>query len=276
MPLSSRAATRAAASYPPQLCEECANLVVGRHDKPRRKVKCARLKRIQGSASIKSASFRRICVSAAQVKERGQGSRKRAPRWWLAAAEPDFVLGARLGINWTPFMGLHRHGAQQRHRCVRTHSFVWASRFPGSTVGACREGSKSYSKRVHPGTSRNAQAVLWVAQQRPSGYPLWSDACSWRPRCKHRSGLAGTGCTAEDGQKDGKPLVSSRLRTSPTKKTFHQRQMCQNNSHWSGSITGPCSRTQKMRTKHSKGIVQLRLLWMSTKTRSSVSFRKVT
>ena len=75
------------------------------HDKPRRKVECARLKRIQGSAWIKSASIRRICVSAAQVKERRQGRRKRAPRWWLAAAKPDFVLGARLGVNWTPPCG---------------------------------------------------------------------------------------------------------------------------------------------------------------------------
>ena len=141
-------------------------------------------------------------VSAAQVKERRQGTRKRAPRWWLAAAKPDFVLGSRLGINWTPSMGLHRHCARHRHRCVRTHAFVWTSRFPGSTVIACRKGSKSNSKRVRLGTSRNAQAVLWVPQQRSSGYPLWSDACSWRSRCKHSSGLAGTGCIAWDGQKD--------------------------------------------------------------------------
>ena len=93
--------------------------MVGRHDKPRRKVKCARLKRIQGSAWIKSAPIKRLCVSAAEVKEGRQGSRQRAPRWWLAAAKPDFVLGARLGVNWTPAMGLRRHGAQQRHRCLR-------------------------------------------------------------------------------------------------------------------------------------------------------------
>ena len=120
--LSSRAATRAAASYPPQLCEEYANLWLDAMTSRDVKLKCARLKRIQGSAWIKSASIKRICVSAAQVKERRQGSRKRAPRWWLAAAKPDFVLGARLGVNWTPSLGLHRHGAQQRHRCVRTHS----------------------------------------------------------------------------------------------------------------------------------------------------------
>ena len=73
---------------------------------------------------------KRICVSAAQVKERRQGSRKRSPCWWLAAAKPDFVLGSRLGINWTPAVGLHRHCARQRHRSDQTHAFVWANRFP--------------------------------------------------------------------------------------------------------------------------------------------------
>ena len=111
-------------SYPPQLCVAYADLWLDAMTSLRRKVKCARLKRIQGSAWIKSASIKRICVSAAEAKERRQGSRKRAPRWRLAAAKPDFVLGSRLGINWTPAMGLHRHGARQRHRCVRTHSFV--------------------------------------------------------------------------------------------------------------------------------------------------------
>ena len=43
-----------------------------------------------------------------------------------------------------------------------------------------------------------------------------------------------------------------------------------------GGTTGPCSKTPKMRTENSKGIVQLGSLWISTKTRSSVSSRKVT
>ena len=105
--------------------------MVGRHDKPRCKFNGARLMRVQGSAWIESASIKRICMSAAQVKERRQGSRTRAPCWWLAAAKPDFVLGSRLGINWTPAMRLHRHCARQRRRCVQTHAFVRASRFPG-------------------------------------------------------------------------------------------------------------------------------------------------
>ena len=49
-----------------------------------------------------------------------------------------------------------------------------------------------------------------------------------------------------------KPLVSSRLRTSPTKRTIRRPQMCASNSQLGGGIIGPCSRTQQMRTKNSK------------------------
>ena len=133
--------------------------MVGRHDKPRRRVKRTQLKRIRGSARVKSAPIERICVSAAEVKETRQRSRKRAPRWWLAAAKPDLVFGARLGDNWTPALGLHRRVAQRRHGCVWTHPFARADRFPGSSSRAGREGSKSDSERVRPGTSRNAQAI---------------------------------------------------------------------------------------------------------------------
>ena len=64
-------------------------IMVGRHDKPRRRANRTQLERIRGSARAKSAPIERICVSATQVKEGRQRSRKRAPRWWLAAAKPD-------------------------------------------------------------------------------------------------------------------------------------------------------------------------------------------
>ena len=188
VPLFTKAATRSAASYPPQLCVEYADQWLDAMTS-----RDAKLTAYKGSAWIESASIKRICVSAAQVKERRQGSRNGAPCWWLAADKPDFVHGSWNQLDAVCGTALTRHCARQRHRCVQTDAFVWASRFPGSTVRACRKGSKSNSKRVPFGTSRNAQAVLWVAQQRLSGCPLWSDACSWRSRCKHSSGL---GCTA--------------------------------------------------------------------------------
>ena len=175
--LLTKAATRVAASYPPQLCEEHADLLLNAMTDRVASLNVLESNTYKGQAWTKSASIKRICVSAAQIKERRQGSRKRSPSWWLTAAKPDFVLGSRLGINWTPVVGLHRHCARQRHTCDQTHAFVWASRFPGSTVRACRKGSKSNSKKVRFGTNRNAQVVLWAAQRRSSGYPLWSD--SW-------------------------------------------------------------------------------------------------
>ena len=131
VPLFTKAATQAAASYPPQLCVDFADFWLDAMTRRDAKFKCARLKRVHGSAWIESASIKRICVSAAQVKERRQGSRKRAPLWWLAAAKSDFVPGSRLGIISAPFMGLHRHSAQRRQGCVWTHPFLWASRFQG-------------------------------------------------------------------------------------------------------------------------------------------------
>ena len=124
---------------------------------------------------------------------------------------------------------------------MRTHSFVWACRFSGSTVRACREGWKSSSERVYPGTRRNAQPVFWVAQQHSSGYPVWSDACSWRPRCRHPSGLVGwRWITAGDEHNDRnhwsvpacgqarqrRPFTSRCVRT--TRKWWHCRSVLDN------------------------------------------------
>ena len=51
-----------------------------------------------------------------------------------------------------------------------------------------------------------------------------------------------------------------------------QHRMCQNNSQLGGGITRSVLENSE---ENSKGIVQLRLLWISTKTRPSVFSRKV-
>ena len=68
------------------------------------------------------------------------------------------VFGSRLGINWTPAVGLHWHRTRQRHRCNQTHAFVRASRFPGSTVKACQ---KRFEEQFE-------KSSLWSQPQPPS------------------------------------------------------------------------------------------------------------
>ena len=178
-------------------------IMVGRHDMPRRKVTCTRLKRIQGLARIKSAPIERICVCQQPKSKREDkeaenelhvGGLRRpsqtlylVPGWESTGRRLWDCIDAALS-NDTDASGLTRLYGQ--------------ADFQGPLLELVKKVRRAIQKEFTLEQVVVPKPSFWVAQQRPSGYPLWRDACSWRPRCKHSSGLVGTGCTAGDGQKD--------------------------------------------------------------------------
>ena len=111
--------------------------------------------------------------------------------------------------------------------------------FQGPPFRTCREGSKSNSERVHPGTSRNAQAVLWIAPAH-----VRADILCGVMRV---AGDTPMRHTLQDWLVQGAPLGMDR-RTETTgvfppadkpdkEKTIHLHQICKNNTQWCGDIT---------------------------------------
>ena len=100
--LSAKAATRAAASYPPQLCEDYANLWFGamtsRDAKSNVLDSCAS-KSQHGSKVLQSNAS--LCLQPKSKREDKEAENE-LHVGGLRRPQPDFVLGSRLGVNWTP------------------------------------------------------------------------------------------------------------------------------------------------------------------------------